>query len=260
MSLPRKRKPSKSSAESRMDDGLDDLILDDWDTPKPKRRPRRPSSKTGKRKSSAREDASPKRSASRDRTPRRRKHDSSLPPIDEPFTYHGYDGEGYPKGLGDGEEPEGPLVARYDAINRKYVAVRGIPYEELPESYQIDLDKRPYDEAGQLRVYVDRAKNEKGNYKIEGGYYVEYGSHEEAKLFFKNLERMGKTMNNGENIGYSARPADDDYHVFTRENSKVSGFHDPDKDKKTEQPKQDRQTNKNRGRSSRRWPLSRKRH
>lgn len=256
MSLPRKRRPSKRSAESRVDDGLDDLILDDWDTPKPKRKPRRPSSKTGKRKSPARETASPKRPSSRARTSRR-KHDSELPPIDEPFTYHGYDGEGYPKGLGDGEEPEGPLVTRYDSVNKKYVSVRGIPYEELPESYQINLDKRPYDEAGQLRVYVDRAKDNKGNYKIEGGYYVEYGSHEEAKLFFKNLERMGKTMNNGENIGYSARPADDDYHVFTRENSKVSGFQDPDKDKKTEQTKQ---TNRNRGRSSRRWPLSRRRH
>lgn len=259
MSLPRKRKPSRS-AESRMDDGLDDLILDDWDTPKPKRKPRRPSSKTGKRKSPAREVASPKRSASKARSPRRRKHDSNLPPIDEPFTYHGYDGDGYPKGLGDGEEPEGPLVARYDSVNKKYVAVRGIPYEDLPESYQIDLDKRPYDEAGQLRVYVDRAKDNKGHYKIEGGYYVEYGSHEEAKLFFKNLERMGKTMNNGENIGYSARPADDDYHVFTRENSKVSGFQDPDKNKKTEHPKQAGKSKASRGGSSRRRPLSRRRH
>lgn len=256
MSLPRKRKPSKSSAESRMDDGLDDLILDDWDTPRPKRKPRRPATKTRRRKPESKE-SSTRKSAARTRSSRRRKHDSNLPPIDEPFTYHGYDGEGYPKGLGDGEEPEGPLVARYDSVNKKYVAVRGIPYEELPESYQMNLDKRPYDEAGQLRIYVDRAKDNKGHYKIEGGYYVEYGSHEEAKLFFKNLERMGKTMNNGENIGYSARPADDDYHVFTRENSKVSGFQDPDKNKKTEQPKQ---TNRNRGRSSRRWPLSRRRH
>lgn len=256
MSLPRKRRPPKRSAESRMDDGLDDLILDDWDTPKPKRKPRRHATNTRRRKPQSKE-SSTRKSAARTRSSRRRKHDSNLPPIDEPFTYYGYDGEGYPKGLGDGEEPEGPLVARYDSVNKKYVAVRGIPYEDLPESYQIDLDKRPYDEAGQLRVYVDRVKDNKGNYKIEGGYYVEYGSHEEAKLFFKNLERMGKTMNNGENIGYSARPADDDYHVFTRENSKVSGFQDPDKDKKTEQPKQ---TNRNRGRSSRRWPLSRRRH
>lgn len=254
MSLPRKRKPSKKSAESRMDDGLDDLILDDWDAPKPKRKPRRHATNTRRRKPQSKE-SSTRKSAARTRSSRRRKHDSNLPPIDEPFTYYGYDGEGYPKGLGDGDEPEGPLVARYDSVNKKYVAVRGIPYEDLPESYQIDLDKRPYDEAGQLRVYVDRVKDNKGNYKIEGGYYVEYGSHEGAKLFFKNLERMGKTMNNGENIGYSARPADDDYHVFTRENSKVSGFQDPDKDKKTEQPQQ---TNRKSGRSSRRWPLSRK--
>lgn len=259
MSLPRKRKSSKRSVESRMDDGLDDLILDDWDTPKPKRKPRRPATKTRRRKPESKE-SSTRKSAARTRSTRRRKRDGNLPPIDEPFTYHGYDGEGYPKGLGDGDEPDGPLVARYDSVNKKYVAVRGIPYEELPESYQMNLDKRPYDEAGQLRIYVDRAKDNKGHYKIEGGYYVEYGSHEEAKLFFKNLERMGKTMNNGENIGYSARPADDDYHVFTRENSKVSGFQDPDKNKKTEQPNQDRHTNRNRGRSSRRWPLSRRRH
>lgn len=79
-----------------------------------------------------------------------------LAPAHRPFHYPGWNGEGYPKGLG-----HGPIVWRYDNKKDKMVKIEGLSYESLrspghpgeKSSWQKILDEDPYDAAGQLRIF-----------------------------------------------------------------------------------------------------------
>lgn len=212
MSLPkRRRKPAPKND-----------LLDGWDDEKPVKK----TSHRMNRKSSQR----PEHHDQATRVTRRVKDD--LPPKDEPYTYHGYNGDGYPKGLLDDDgSPVGPMVRRYDGIRNKYIKVTGIAYEDLPRSYQRILDKKPYDDAGQLRIFRKPARDPKHPERpllTGGNIFPEYGSYEQAKLFLHSMRSMEESIYNGENIGYSSRPALDDLHVYTQSNSKKDGFEDPD--------------------------------
>lgn len=214
MSLPkRRRRPAPK-----------DDLLDGWDDEPARRRGRKDGNLPRRNGLTAR--ASGKTS----RGNGRRKDD--IPPKDKPYTYHGYHGDGYPKGLLDDDGfPIGPVVRRYDRARKKYVKVTGVAYEDLPRSYQRILDKKPYDNAGQLRIFRKPAEDprHKGKPLLSGGnIFLEYGSYEQAKMFFKSMQNKEDDIYNGENIGYSSRPALDDLHVYTRDNSKEAGFKEPD--------------------------------
>lgn len=47
--------------------------------------------------------------------------------------------------------PRGVKPFRKDASGRK---ITGVAYEELPESIQQDLDDKPFDDAGNLRLFI----------------------------------------------------------------------------------------------------------
>lgn len=218
MSLPkRRRRPAPK-----------DDLLDGWDD-EPAGRPSR---RTGGKYDhpSMRHDQTARAHGKISRSNGRRKDD--MPPKDKPYTYHGYHGNGYPKGLLDDDGfPIGPVVRRYDRARKKYVKVAGVAYEDLPRSYQRILDKKPYDDAGQLRIFRKPAQDpdHKGKPLLSGGnIFLEYGSYEQAKMFFKSMQTKEDSIYNGENIGYSSRPALDDLHVYTRGNSKEAGFKEPD--------------------------------
>ena len=110
--------------------------------------------------------------------------------------YPGYSGRGYPKGLPEGR---GPVVRRLNTRTRKMVSFEGIPWERLPSSYQRDLDEHPYDDAGQLRVFI---RGTSGTWPL-----IEYGSDDHAKKLREDLRSRESMLNDpGVDISYVGRP------------------------------------------------------
>lgn len=100
---------------------------------------------------------------------------------DEPVEQFTYDtSHGYPKGLPDGVK----IRVRIDGHDR---IIHGVPYEEMDEELQKDLDEKPLDDAGQIRVFVPDSF-------LGSGSYIEFGSTEHAKKFMKSLQENGKRL------------------------------------------------------------------
>ena len=89
---------------------------------------------------------------------------------------------GYPKGLPNGE---GPAVIR--TVNGKRKVIHGVPYENLSEGIQEDLDSNPLDDTGQLRIFI------KDSFYGEGS-YIEMGSEEHARKFMNDLKSKGRKL------------------------------------------------------------------
>lgn len=100
---------------------------------------------------------------------------------DEPVEQFTYDtSHGYPKGL-----PEGVKI-RVRIGNHERI-IHGVPYEELDEKLQEELDEHPLDDAGQIRVFVPDSF-------LGAGSYIEFGSTEHARKFMKSLQENGKRL------------------------------------------------------------------
>lgn len=111
--------------------------------------------------------------------------------------YPGYDGPGYPKGLG-----HGPIVERTNIKTGKRVKIEGMAWEDFPPAYQRMLDRQPYDDAGELRIFV------KSNGTVSQQYpFYELGSDEHSKKFMDELKsKRDLILNNGVDLSYSSRP------------------------------------------------------
>lgn len=111
--------------------------------------------------------------------------------------YPGYDGTGYPKGLG-----HGPIVERTNIKTGKRVKIEGMAWEDFPPAYQRMLDRQPYDDAGELRIFV------KSNGTVSQQYpFYELGSDEHSKKFMDELKsKRDLILNNGVDLSYSSRP------------------------------------------------------
>lgn len=120
---------------------------------------------------------------------------SSEPPVIH--RYPGYDGPGYPKGLG-----HGPIVERTNVKTGKKVKIEGMAWEDFPPAYQRMLDRQPYDDAGELRIFV------RSNGKVSQQYpFYELGSDEHSKKFMDELKsKRDLILNNGVDLSYSSRP------------------------------------------------------
>lgn len=86
---------------------------------------------------------------------------------------------GYPKGLPDGPEA---IVS----IKGKRTIIHGTPWEKLNEEIRKDLDERPLDEAGELRIFIPDT--------YEVGSYIEMGSKAKAEKFRQHLDEMKKKL------------------------------------------------------------------
>ena len=113
-----------------------------------------------------------------------------------PFHYPGYDGPGYPKGLG-----HGPIVTRRNIKTGKLVSIEGIAWEEFPESWRQMLDEKPYDDAGALRVFLKATSGVSSNYP-----YYEVGSAAHASKFLSEMRSKRALIHNGADLSYSSRP------------------------------------------------------
>lgn len=113
-----------------------------------------------------------------------------------PFHYPGYDGPGYPKGLG-----HGPIVTRRNIKTGKLVSIEGIAWEEFPESWRQMLDEKPYDDAGALRVFLKATSGVTSNYP-----YYEVGSAAHASKFLNEMRSKRALIHNGADLSYSSRP------------------------------------------------------
>ena len=111
--------------------------------------------------------------------------------------YPGYNGTGYPKGLG-----HGPIVERTNIKTGKRVKIEGMAWEDFPPAYQRMLDRQPYDDAGELRIFV------KSNGKVSQQYpFYELGSDEHSKKFMDELKsKRDLILNNGVDLSYPSRP------------------------------------------------------
>lgn len=87
--------------------------------------------------------------------------------------------DGYPKNI-----PDGPQIIA--SIGRKPKLINGVPYEELDSEIQKDLDERPTDADGNLRIFVEDTF-----YGL--GHYVEFGNPA-SSLFMKNLQSQGNKL------------------------------------------------------------------
>lgn len=113
-----------------------------------------------------------------------------------PFHYPGYDGPGYPKGLG-----HGPIVTRRNIKTGKLVSIEGIAWEEFPESWRQMLDEKPYDDAGALRVFLKATSGVAANYP-----YYEVGSAAHASKFLSEMRSKRALIRNGVDLSYDSRP------------------------------------------------------
>lgn len=131
-------------------------------------------------------------------------HDTPVSPGTVPIhKYPGYDGEGYPKGLMDSKgHKHGPIVERTNIKTGKKVKVEGIAWEDFPPSYQRMLDLQPYDDAGELRIFV------KSSGKITQQYpFYELGSDEHSKKLAEELKsKRDLIFNNNVDLSYASRP------------------------------------------------------
>lgn len=116
-----------------------------------------------------------------------------------PFHYPGYNGPGYPKGLG-----HGPIVTRKNIKTGKIIKVEGMAWEEFPESWRQMLDEKPYDDAGALRIFL------KATSGIEAKYpFYEIGSAAHAGKFLDEMRSKRSMLHNGVDLSYGSRPQQD---------------------------------------------------
>lgn len=116
-----------------------------------------------------------------------------------PFHYQGYNGPGYPKGLG-----HGPIVTRKNIKTGKIIKVEGMAWEEFPESWRQMLDEKPYDDAGALRIFL------KATSGIEAKYpFYEIGSAAHAGKFLDEMRSKRSMLHNGVDLSYGSRPQQD---------------------------------------------------
>lgn len=116
-----------------------------------------------------------------------------------PFHYPGYNGPGYPKGLG-----HGPVVTRKNIKTGKIIKVEGMAWEEFPESWRQMLDEKPYDDAGALRIFL------KATSGIEAKYpFYEIGSAAHAGKFLDEMRSKRSMLHNGVDLSYGSRPQQD---------------------------------------------------
>lgn len=116
-----------------------------------------------------------------------------------PFHYTGYNGPGYPKGLG-----HGPIVTRKNIKTGKIIKVEGMAWEEFPESWRQMLDEKPYDDAGALRIFL------KATSGIEAKYpFYEIGSAAHAGKFLNEMRSKRSMLHNGVDLSYGSRPQQD---------------------------------------------------
>lgn len=113
-----------------------------------------------------------------------------------PFHYPGYDGPGYPKGLG-----HGPIVTRQNIKTGKLVSIEGMAWEEFPESWRQMLDEEPYDDAGALRVFLKATSGVASRYP-----YYEVGSAAHASKFLSEMRSKRALIHNGADLSYGSRP------------------------------------------------------
>lgn len=86
---------------------------------------------------------------------------------------------GYPKNL-----PEGPEAVIN--IKGKKTLIHGIPWEKLDDETRKDLDDKPLDDAGQLRIFIKDS--------FTAGSYIELGSEARAEKFRNHLHDMGRKL------------------------------------------------------------------
>lgn len=113
-----------------------------------------------------------------------------------PFHYPGYDGTGYPKGLG-----HGPIVTRKNIKTGKIIRVEGMAWEDFPPSWQEMLDEQPYDDAGALRVFMKATAGIQTKYP-----YYEIGSAAHASKFLDEMRSKRSLLHNGSDLSYASRP------------------------------------------------------
>lgn len=114
---------------------------------------------------------------------RRRRRQSNNPVNNAEPEVPNYDlSNGYPKGLPNGE---GPAVIR--TVNGKRKVIHGVPYEDLSDGIQEDLDRNPLDDAGQLRIFI------RDSFYGDGS-YIEMGSEEHARKFMNDLRSKGRKL------------------------------------------------------------------
>ena len=116
-----------------------------------------------------------------------------------PFHYPGYNGPGYPKGLG-----HGPIVTRKNIKTGKIIKVEGMAWEEFPESWRQMLDEKPYDDAGALRIFLKAASGVEAKYP-----FYEIGSAAHASKFMDEMRSKLSLLHNGVDLSYSSRPQQD---------------------------------------------------
>lgn len=106
-----------------------------------------------------------------------------------------YEGAGYPKGLG-----HGPRVSMVKSNGHTKI-VEGLSYEEMPSRMKSRMDARPYDDAGQLRIWL-RSK------RPVGMPYYELGSSQHAdKLAASLRSRESDLSDSNVDLSYATRPA-----------------------------------------------------
>lgn len=114
---------------------------------------------------------------------RRRRRQNNNPVNNAEPEVPNYDlSNGYPKGLPNGE---GPAVIR--TVNGKRKVIHGVPYEDLSDGIQEDLDRNPLDDAGQLRIFI------RDSFYGDGS-YIEMGSEEHARKFMNDLRSKGRKL------------------------------------------------------------------
>lgn len=114
---------------------------------------------------------------------RRRRRQNNNPVNNTEPEVPNYDlSNGYPKGLPNGE---GPAVIR--TVNGKRKVIHGVPYEDLSDGIQEDLDRNPLDDAGQLRIFI------RDSFYGDGS-YIEMGSEEHARKFMNDLRSKGRKL------------------------------------------------------------------
>lgn len=100
----------------------------------------------------------------------------------EPQTPQWDTSNGYPKGI-----PEGPTTMAM--VNGVRKPIHGIPWESLPEDIQKDLDERPLDDSGELRIFI------KGSSIVSGGpRFIEFGSMKHAREFRAAIDDAARRL------------------------------------------------------------------
>jgi hypothetical protein len=135
----------------------------------------------------------------------KRQEERPVAPAHRPFHYPGWDGPGYPKGLG-----HGPIVWRYDNKKNKMMKIEGMSYESLKKigssersAWQKMLDEQPYDAAGQLRIM---RRGVSGTQLI-----VEWNSDQAALIYQRDMNQRASGLNDSSiDVSYTHRPRVDD--------------------------------------------------